>query len=149
MLGYAIYLRIAQYDLTMNRYFVVIFGIWLAIISVYFIVSKRKSLTVITASLTTIALIISIGPWSVYTLPLKRQYNFLIENLTTAGMIHNGVISKKPQQLDASLENNIYSEIQYICGFSRCEKIKKLFAKELTGAEEKFAKKWNESEYNV
>ena len=63
MLSYAIYLRIDQYDLTMNRYFVVIFGVWLAIISLYYILSRRKSLTIIPASLTIIALIISIGPW--------------------------------------------------------------------------------------
>ncbi len=29
MLFYAIYLRINQYDITMNRYFVVVFGVWL------------------------------------------------------------------------------------------------------------------------
>lgn len=149
MLAYAIYLRIAQYDLTMNRYFVVIFGVWLAIISLYYIVSKRKSLTVIAASLTAIALIISVGPWSVYRLPLTRQYNFLIENLTTAGMLQDGVISKKTQQLDVSLENNIYSEIQYICGYSRCEKIKTLFAQQLAGAEEKYRKTWEENDYNT
>lgn len=95
MLMYAIYLRIAQYDLTMNRYFVVIFGCWLAIISVYYILSQKKSLTVVSASLTAIALIISVGPWSVYRLPLTRQYNHLIQNLTTAGMYKDGVISKK------------------------------------------------------
>jgi hypothetical protein len=94
MLGYAIYLRIAQYDLTMNRYFVVIFGVWLALISAYYILSQKKSLTIISASLTAIALIISVGPWSVYRLPLTRQYNHLVQNLTTAGMYKDGVILK-------------------------------------------------------
>jgi len=63
MLAYAIILRINQYDLTMNRYFVVIFGIWLTIISLYFVFGKIKSLTVIPATLTAITLLISIGPW--------------------------------------------------------------------------------------
>jgi hypothetical protein len=63
MLMYAIILRINQYDLTMNRYFVVIFGIWLTIISLYFVFGKVKSLTVIPATLAGIALLISIGPW--------------------------------------------------------------------------------------
>jgi hypothetical protein len=148
MLGYAIYLRIDQYGLTMNRYFVVIFGIWLALISLYYIVSKRKSLTVIAATLTAISLIISVGPWSVYQLPLSHQYDRLVKNLEKAGMMQDGVITKKPAELDVSLENNIYSEIEYICGYSQCEKIKTLFAQQLTGAEEKYAKKWSESEYN-
>ncbi len=63
MLTYAILLRINQYDLTMNRYFVVIFGIWLTIISLYFVFGKVKSLTVIPATLTIITLLISVGPW--------------------------------------------------------------------------------------
>jgi len=63
MLIYAIILRINQYDLTMNRYFVVIFGIWLTIISLYFVFGKVKSLTVIPATLAAITLLISVGPW--------------------------------------------------------------------------------------
>lgn len=148
MLAYAIYLRIAQYDLTMNRYFVVIFGCWLAIISLYYIVSQKKALTVISASLAIIALLISVGPWSVSRLPLERQYNRLIHNLENTGMLKNGIISKKTTPLDVLLENDIYSEIQYICNFSRCEKIKTLFAKELAGKEAEYEKKWNENQYN-
>jgi hypothetical protein len=60
MLFYAIYLRINQYDLTINRYFVVIFGIWLLVISIYFIFSKKKNLMVIPAILTIFTIIISI-----------------------------------------------------------------------------------------
>jgi hypothetical protein len=63
MLAYAIILRINQYDLTMNRYFVVIFGVWLTIISLYFVFGKVKSLTVIPATLAAITLLISVGPW--------------------------------------------------------------------------------------
>ncbi len=132
MLGYAIYLRIAQYDLTMNRYFVVIFGCWLALVSAYYILSQKKSLTIVSTSLTVIALVISVGPWSVYQLPLTRQYSHLIQNLTNAGMYKDGVISKKTGTIDQALENDIYSEIEYICNYSHCEKIKTLFAKELT-----------------
>lgn len=149
MLAYAIYLRIAQYDLTMNRYFVVIFGCWLALISLYYILSQKKALTVISASLAAIALLISVGPWSVYRLPLERQYSRLVHNLEIAGMYRDGVVSKKPGTLDATLENNIYSEIQYVCDYSHCEKIKTLFAKELTGKEAEYEKKWNENDYNA
>lgn len=60
MLFYAIYLRIAQYDITMNRYFVVVFGIWLTIISIYYVVSQKRYLSVIPSSLVAIILIISV-----------------------------------------------------------------------------------------
>jgi low temperature requirement protein LtrA len=87
MLAYAIYLRIAQYDLTMNRYFVVIFGIWLTIISLYYILSSAKSLSMIPASLVSAILIISVGPWSVYSVPQVRQEARLVRNLETAKIL--------------------------------------------------------------
>lgn len=60
MLFYAIYLRIAQYDFTMNRYFVVVFGIWLTLISLYLIVSKKKALSFIPMILTLLIIMISV-----------------------------------------------------------------------------------------
>jgi phosphate starvation-inducible membrane PsiE len=60
MLFYALYLRLMQYDLTMNRYFVIIFGLWLGFTSLYLIVSKKKSLSIITASLALLSFVISV-----------------------------------------------------------------------------------------
>jgi hypothetical protein len=60
MLFYAIYLRIAQYDITVNRYLVVMFGIWLLLTSLYFVFSKKKSLPIIPALLTIFTILISI-----------------------------------------------------------------------------------------
>lgn len=148
MLFYAIYLRISQYDITMNRYFVVIFGIWLLIVSIYFVFNKKKSLSMVTVSLTLISFIISIGPWSVFSLPLERQYNRLIKNLETAKILDNQNIIplKSPQDINKELSNEIYSWIEYICDYRECKLIKELFKKEL---ENKYReaeidwKKWN------
>lgn len=148
MLGYAILLRINQYDLTMNRYFVVIFGIWLTIISLYFVFNKVKSLTVIPATLTVITLLISVGPWWVYQLPLNRQYSALIKNLETAWILNNGIISKSSDSLDPALENSIYSGIEYVCGFEKCARIQTLFASVLTEANKLDEKNWIENPYN-
>jgi hypothetical protein len=89
MLFYAIYLRVAQYDITINRYFVIVFGLWLFGLSLYYIISKNKRLIVIPASLTAITLIISIGPWSVYNLPESRQLARLETNLIEAKVLQN------------------------------------------------------------
>jgi len=148
MLGYAISLRINQYDLTMNRYFVVIFGIWLTIISLYFVIGKIKSLTIIPATLTAITLLISIGPWGVYQLPLTRQYARLVNNLETAGMLKNGTISIAPESLEINLENDIYSGIEYVCRFESCKRIKTLFADILLGIEKTDKENWEENTYN-
>ena len=133
MLAYAIGLRISQYDLTMNRYFVVIFGLWLLGISLYFILSRRKSLAIIVASLSIISLLISLGPWSVFSLPRVRQEARLMHNLVTAGILQGDTIVPLDEFNDISreLSGHIASEIKYLCETDECQTIKTLFAKEL------------------
>lgn len=148
MLFYAIYLRIAQYDITMNRYFVVIFWLWLTIISLYFVFSKSRFLSFIPVSLLTIILLISVGPWSVYNLPMNRQYDRLIKNLEKANILKNGVVTplSSPKDISKELSGDIYSGISYVCDFDNCARIKELFKKELEEAlkkDEEDWKKWN------
>ncbi len=59
MLFYAIALRIHQYDLSINRYFVVVFGIWLLISTLYFLISREKKIIFFPLILSVITLLIS------------------------------------------------------------------------------------------
>jgi hypothetical protein len=130
MLFYAIFLRIGQYDITINRYFVVAFGIWLLVISLYMIISQKKSLIYIPAILTLFTLVISIGPWSVYNLPLIRQTQRLQDNLISAGILNNGVITplENISDIDEQLSGQIYDGIEYVCGLDNCNAIKEMFS---------------------
>ena len=153
MLFYAIYLRVAQYDLTMNRYFIIIFGIWLFIASTYLILSTKKSLSIITASLALISFLISVWPWSVFSYPLHRQYNRLISNLEKAHILQEWIIYplSSPKNISKELSGEIYSGIEYVCDFSECSLIKKLFKNELEDARIKWEiewKKWNTDTIN-
>jgi hypothetical protein len=129
MLFYAIYLRIHQYDITVNRYFVVVFGLWLLVISAYYIFSNKKHLAFIPAVLTLFTVIISVGPWGVYSLPESRQLERLKSNLISANILKdwNIIPLKNYKQIDKQLSKNIYSGIDYICNFNDCDNIKKLF----------------------
>jgi len=135
MLFYAIFLRIGQYDITMNRYFVVVFGLWLLVTSLYLILSKSKSILYIPTILTLFTLIISIGPWSVYNLPLIRQTARLEENLLQANILqhhidaHKIIPLKKYSDIDKNLSHQIYDGIEYVCSFDNCKNIKQLFPK--------------------
>lgn len=123
MLFYAVYLRIEQYSITINRYFVIVFWIWLTVISLYYIVSKIKSLSFIFAILTIFTIIISVWPWWVYNLPEKLQYNLLIKNLEEGKIIQNWKIIplQKEENISENLSKNIYSKIDYICRYHSCD----------------------------
>ncbi len=129
MLFYAIYLRIAQYDITTNRYFVLVFGIWLLCISLYYVFSAKKLLAFIPAVITLFTLLISVGPWSVYQLPESRQLARLEKNLTVAGILKNNeiIIPENASDIEAKLSGEIYEGISYVCEWNHCDSLKELF----------------------
>jgi len=138
MLFYAIYLRIAQYDLTTNRYFVVVFWLWLLVISLFLIFSKKKFIGSIPFLLTIFTIIISVWPWSVYSLPETRQMDRLEKNLTTAWILKEWTIIalEKYEDIDKNLSKEIYNWISYLCHNSDCEWIKELFLKQFENKED-------------
>ncbi len=129
MLFYAIYLRIAQYDLTMNRYFVVAFWIWLTLISLYLAISKSKKIVMIPSMLMISIILISIWPWSVYNLPEYRQAKALDKYMSEANILQSWKIVplKDYSDINAELSNNIYDSIRYLCEMNRCRTIKSRF----------------------
>lgn len=129
MLFYAIYLRINQYDFTINRYLVVVFGLFLVIVSLYYIFSKKKYLLYISLLLTTFIIIISIWPWWVYSFPEGRQLELLKTDLTTAKILQwrEIVLLKNENDIDAKLSWNIYDKVNYLCNFHGCDSMKELF----------------------
>ncbi len=132
MLAYAIGLRIAQYDLTIPRYLVVLFGVWLLGISIYFIISKRKSIPVLIGSLIILLFATSFGPWSIYTLPMNRQYDRLIENFQTAKILDASGQIHKPDNIDEELGSGIYKGIRYVCKYKeKCQDLRELFAEKV------------------
>lgn len=150
MLFYAIALRIGQYDITINRYFVVAFGLWLLGTSLYLILSQKKSLLYIPAGLTLITLVISIGPWSVYSLPLNRQFSRLINNLEQANILQNGEIIplENYTDIDNDLSKQIYDAIEYVCNYDNCEKLRNTFPVIMKEIDEQDLKDYQNNEWN-
>lgn len=135
MLSYAIYLRLAQYDLTANRYFVVVFGIMLLVLSAYFAFSKDKRLVAIPVAIVGFAATISIGPWSVFSLPAARQEARLANNLEIAGMLANGKVSAPVSPLSKELSVEIYEGADYLVDYEGTEALKDVFPEQYAKAD--------------
>lgn len=135
MLFYAIGLRINQYDLTINRYLVVTFGIWLMLTSLYFVFSHKKYLGMIPLGMILFIIITSLGPWGVYQYPEARQYANLQSNLQEAGIVDiAGVVTPLAEYTDITpkLSGEIYGGISYLCDNHGCDALAPIFANELT-----------------
>ncbi|UXP33470.1 DUF4153 domain-containing protein [Reichenbachiella agarivorans] len=132
LLFIAIYLRIGDYGITVNRYILVLLGIWLSIVTVYFI-SGRENIKFIPISLTLVLVITSFGPWGIFSWSERSQVNRLKKYLEENGILENGKIINeitwipdstlnsstgmhKPSyiQLPDSIHNEIISIVQYL-----------------------------------
>lgn len=146
MLFYAIYLRINQYDFTINRYLVVILWIYLVIISFYFVLSKKKYIGSIPALLSFFIIIISVWPWSVYSFPEARQVSLLENNLREVNILqwNTIVLPKSKNDVDKNIARQIAGEIEYLCSVYSCESIK-VFKPIVDKIKENHKKEWEKS----
>lgn len=73
LLMLSIWVRISEYGVTVNRYFVATLAVWLAGIVMYFLIGKAKNIKVIPISLCVMALLISFGPLGAFEVSKRSQ----------------------------------------------------------------------------
>ncbi|MEY4902931.1 MAG: hypothetical protein RLZZ292_746 [Bacteroidota bacterium] len=74
---FAIGYRVSQYGVTENRYYVLLSGLWLLGIALYFIFSKRDNIAVVPISLCLITFLSGLGFWGASSVSLRSQKNRL------------------------------------------------------------------------
>lgn len=89
LLMLSIWIRISEYGVTINRYFVATLGVWLTGIVIYFIISKTKSIKVIPISLCLITLAISFGPLGAFSVSERSQLGRFEEILTKNSLLND------------------------------------------------------------
>ena len=105
MMFYAIFIRISDYGLTENRYFVVAAGIYTLISMIYYIFYRSNSNIVIFISLAAIIFLSTIGPVSAYNLSASSQDARLASILNANGMLESNQIKpKKNVSLDDKIQ---------------------------------------------
>lgn len=125
--------RINDYGVTEERYLVAATGVWLAGISLYFIMSKKDNIKVIPISLALVALYIAFGPFNAFQVSANSQARQLKTLLADHGS-WDGLMFK-PVTLSISSENasRLYDILLYL---SRRDELKQLDAHFPGGLEE-------------
>lgn len=86
----AIGVRVSDYGITPNRYIIIMLGLWLGIMAVYFTFSKGKNIIAIPTSLAALCLLCSFGPWGIFSLSINSQYKRLENILTETHLLDKG-----------------------------------------------------------
>ena len=84
-LSIAIYLRVSEYGITEPRYMVICSAIWIFLIALYFIISKRKDLRYLFVSLIAFLFLMFFAPFNLFETSAKSQAKRLSELLDEYG----------------------------------------------------------------
>jgi Domain of unknown function (DUF4153) len=103
MLLLSVWRRVSEYGVTEGRYLAIALGVWLTFLILYFSLGKTKGIKVIPVSLCVLALLISFGPWGVFSVASQSQVGRLKRITTEAGIITEGKI--QPVHAEVSFKN--------------------------------------------
>jgi hypothetical protein len=113
MMFSALWLRISQYGVTENRYYVFLTGSWIFAVMLYYSFSKNKRNTILILSLALLTLVSVFGPWSSFAVSIKSQNLRFEEILRENEMIREGKIIKKDQIPAREVRKEINALIGY------------------------------------
>ena len=118
LLFYGILVRIDAYGFTVNRYLVLVFGIWIVGMVVYYIFSKRKKLGVIPLSLAVVSFLITVGPWSAFTISKNDQQRRLHDVVT-----YYQLGTESARDIPDKDANSARTIIAYLCEYHGCDSL--------------------------
>ncbi len=135
LLMLSIGVRISEYGVTINRYYVATLGVWLTGMVFYFILSKAKSIKVIPISLCAIALLTSFGPLGAFAVSERSQTGRFEEILSMNDMLdEQGMVIPKKEGLEVSFDDRkqLGSSIGYLLENHGMERLQQYFKTDLS-----------------
>jgi hypothetical protein len=129
----ATWMRIDQYGMTEKRYLLIVFGLWLLGIALYFLRSSKKDIRWISVTLFLITFLTSFGPWGAFAVSERSQINRLETLLLKNQILVNGKIQPTPNPDDISFEDTkeISATIRYLHENHSLENIQPWFDQDL------------------
>ncbi len=120
-------IRISGFGWTIERYLLVIFGVWAVLVSVYFLIAKKPLLKVLPLSIVLILLLSSFGPWGVFAVSKADQLQRLKDVLQAQGLLVNGKIKPTDRALACSEEAKINNLVEYLVSNHGISTLKDLY----------------------
>ncbi len=169
LLFIAITMRLGDYGITINRYVILMLGVWLTLVCVYFIIGKTN-IKFIPVSLSIMIVLMSFGPWSMFNVSERSQVNRLKHILEENGILKEGkVVNEQELEIDSnyysqsfvpqnkqlltdSLNNEVKSILDYLDDFHGFNSLHDWYDQDLSGEIEQYnqlKKRWerlNEAE---
>lgn len=122
--------RFADYGITINRLYVLVFNVWLYGVSIYLFLTQSRHLRWLVVSFTVVLFLVSVGPWSVFSVTHRVIQKDLTELLSQNKLLVNGKLQHNPENklnIPDTVSMQIYDKINYLVGYYGIEKWKEAF----------------------
>ena len=123
--------RIRAYGITENRYFVLLLAGWLTGTALYFLVSQRKNIYWIPASLAILAFLASFGPWGAFRTAERSQLVRLDGLLRKNGLLDGGRIAAAEKAVPFRDNKQISSGLEFFANRNAAAVLQPYFARDL------------------
>ncbi len=110
----AVLRRLSDYGITEGRYIAIVIGIWLAVMVLYFLFSRSKSLKAIPLTLCVLSLLITVGPWGVFSISENSQVGRLKTLLENNELLESEKVRKSKQSLPYGDQKEISAVLTYL-----------------------------------
>lgn len=134
MLFGALYVRVSDYGITENRYFIFILGIWLFCAITYYLFYKKKNIIFIPASLGILILLTAFGPWGALAVSEQSQVSRLENLLVKNEILVDGKIEVKPREVPPQDRKEISAIVRYLDETHDFSKIEPWFTEDIQKA---------------
>ncbi|HBZ00417.1 MAG TPA: hypothetical protein DEO84_03750 [candidate division Zixibacteria bacterium] len=114
MLFMAILQRVGVYGITINRFLVLAMATGLAIVTLYFVLARKKDIRFIPIIVFAIALLSAYGPWSAFTISQHSQQARLGVLLSKSGVVSDGKIIQSSTPIAYEQRGEISDVIGYL-----------------------------------
>ena len=136
LLFLAITVRTSDYGITERRYYVFVLAFWLSITTLYYIITNFKNIKYIPISLSIIAVLTSVGPWSAFNMSLNSQINRLEEILNKNSILVNGKIIPASKDIQKEEIQDVNSIISFLLERNKINSIQPWFTENLDSLED-------------
>ena len=138
----AIHKRISEYGVTELRFFGAALAVWLAVVTLYMIFSKKKHILFVPLSLSVFTILTILGPLNAYNVSAKNQLGRLMEALSKNNLLENGKIVPVKANISNEAVHSIRGAINYFFDSGQSERLTGLLPEDVNiFSEDKWAHK--------
>ncbi|HUI63346.1 MAG TPA: DUF4153 domain-containing protein [Bacteroidota bacterium] len=131
MLVLALWRRISEYGLTPGRYLAIALACWLALVVLYYLLSRTRTILFIPGSLCVLGIVMSFGPWGMLSVSERSQISRLERVAERDGILIEGKVHREHSEVPFADATEIRSILQYLHDMHGYDGIQPWFAEPL------------------